>query len=205
MDLTAVAHELKFWTAFVKTERFLKQWAANAPNPELPQSLKEFIFNVKHDKIMDVGSGAVSILHGLGLNVIAFDPLGGLYECIFDYKKHKIAPPIPIAAELLTQFRNDYDIVFMRNALDHCQDPFKVIMNLVDACKIGGHVIVQCFENEADFENHQGFHQTNITLLNGDLMINREVVRIPNVRTVTATIETLSTGKRWVTWIAEKV
>ena len=73
-ELSAIYHELNFWKSFVKTERFLKGWVANIKTPELHQETADFILSVPHKKVLDVGSGVVSILNGL-VPVLSFDPL----------------------------------------------------------------------------------------------------------------------------------
>jgi SAM-dependent methyltransferase len=109
---------------------------------------------------LDVGSGVVSILNGL-VNVRAVDPLGDLYRLVFDYERHKLAPPMAFPAEELP-FKNDYEIVHISNAIDHTQDPVKAFSSLYKSVKPGGYLIIQGFENEATHENWQGFHQHDI-------------------------------------------
>lgn len=205
-EIKAVSHELAFWTEFVKTKQF-KTWIADVPTPELAAGQPEVVALIKAlpagAAVLDVGSGAVSILNGLRVNVLATDPLADLYACIFDYQAHRITKPMAVAAEDL-KFENAFDVVHMRNALDHTQDPQAVIDNLIRACKPGGHVIVHGFENEADFEKREGFHQTNISIRNGTLYLNDWPVDLETLEIVKAEVSTLSTGKKWVTWIAKK-
>jgi len=159
-ELKGIYHELAFWQQFVKTDRFLSGWVKKIQTPELHQEVADFIKSVPHETVLDVGSGVVSILNGL-VNVRAVDPLGDLYRLIFDYDRHKVHPPMAFPAEELP-FKDDYDIVHISNALDHTQNPERAFHKLMRAVKPKGYLIVQGFENEATYENWQGFHQHNI-------------------------------------------
>jgi len=159
-ELHGIYHELAFWQQFVKTDRFLSGWVKKVKTPELHQEVADFILSVPHNTVLDVGSGVVSILNGL-VEVRAVDPLGDLYRLVFDYERHKLAQPMAFPAEELP-FKNDYDIVHISNAIDHTQDPYKAYNALLKAVKPGGYLIIQGFEDEATFENWQGFHQNDI-------------------------------------------
>jgi SAM-dependent methyltransferase len=232
-EIHAIAHELKFWKDFVKTERFIKGWAGGLrKNPELNcevynfiVGLPEYIDTVNRKvgskfEVLDVGSGVVSILRGIEnirTVVTACDPLWPLYEIIFDYKGHGIEPCRPYAGEDLP-YENQFDIVHMSNALDHSEYPGDVFENLFKACRPGGYVIIQSFENEADFEKGEGFHKYNI-MLNGK-QLEYQYIHDPTenayfsfdcsesgmkFEVVHATTQKLDTGKNWIIWIAKKL
>ena len=59
-------HEIDFWREFVKTDRFLQGWCSNTKTPELRQFVYDFIqeYLPENGEVLDVGSGAVSLLHG---------------------------------------------------------------------------------------------------------------------------------------------
>jgi 2-polyprenyl-3-methyl-5-hydroxy-6-metoxy-1,4-benzoquinol methylase len=217
-ELAGITHELRFWQGFVKTDRFLKGWVADCVTPELNHQVYDFIHGVltqSHDrqgvKILDVGSGVVSILNGLvpKANLTAVDPLGGLYEFVFDYAKHKINPPLPIPAEELKDgmFSYQFDIVHISNALDHCQDPAAAYMALHSLVKKDGFLIIQGFENEANYEQWQGFHQWNIELNEGSRSLH-----ITGKADKQATFVnphhcfkfTFENNKSWFVWIVKK-
>jgi SAM-dependent methyltransferase len=165
MDQTAIDHELNFWKGFVQTERFLVGWCGHHKTPELRDRVAEFILSVPHHKVLDVGSGVVSILNGTvpKENLTAADPLGDHYKTIFDYASHGIDAPLAYRAEDIP-FVDEFDVVHISNALDHSQEPVAAFAKLLEAVKPGGYLIVQGFENEGKFENWQGFHQWNIEL-----------------------------------------
>jgi hypothetical protein len=116
--------------------------------------------------VLDLGSGAVSILNGLVPTdqLYVTDPLAELYECVFDYDQHQLRAPHPLAAECIPDYWKDFHIVHMRNALDHSQDPILALQRMINACAEDGYVIIQGFANEADAEKWQGMHQWNIAL-----------------------------------------
>lgn len=208
-----IGHELKFWKGFVQTKRFIEGWLANVVTPELAldqAEVVEFIKGKLHAgvKVLDVGSGVVSILHGLvpAAQLTAVDPLALLYECIFDYKHYGIKPCICEPVEnLASKFAGQFDIVHMRNALDHCQAPDVALQNLFECCRPGGYVIVHGFEDEAIAENWQGFHQYNIRIVDAQLQCHSKAGMIFNISPdVGYERKTLSNGKRWFICILSK-
>lgn len=202
LELHGIYHELAFWQRFVKTDRFIKGWVGNQKTPELNQEVAEFILSVPHESVLDVGSGAVSLLNGL-VNVTACDPLGDLYRLVFDYDKYKLKSPLPIPAEEL-EYKNEFDIVHISNALDHTQNPMNALNRLLQAVKPGGYLIVQGFVNEASHEGWQGFHQWDISIDdNGTMIIKGEIHEYTVVWE--AKYKLLPTNERfWYYWIVKK-
>ena len=203
LELHGIYHELAFWQQFVKTDRFLSGWVKKVKTPELNQEVADFILSVKNDSVLDVGSGVCSLLNGL-VNVTACDPLGDLYRLIFDYERHKLTPPLAIPAEYL-KYSNEFDIVHISNALDHCQNPGDALDRLIEAVKPGGYLIVQGFCNEAENENWQGFHQFNLDLTeSGILRIKGKVGELATLFT-THMYKKIDIGnKQWFYWIVKK-
>ncbi len=217
MDITAteflkgISHELHFWKGFVQTPRFLNGWVKNTKTPELQQAVFNFITGVcgPNSKVLDVGSGVVSILNGTvpAKQITTADPLGDLYGVIFDYQKYKIDPPVPFPAEEM-HWENEFDIVHMSNAIDHSQQPNFALWKLYNACKDGGYVILQGFENEGTFEKWQGFHQWDITVKDGEF---KAIDGIGNVnitdqfKNKTVKLEYFTfESKTWYVWIIQK-
>jgi len=91
-------------------------------------------------------------------------------------------------------------------------DPYKAYNALLKAVKPGGYLIIQGFENEATFENWQGFHQNDIfveeiwddskdyllRLKKGDGYI--ETIGQDPYKVIQKTIG----DKRWFIWIVKK-
>jgi len=216
MDSKAIEHELNFWKGFVQTERFLVGWCGHHKTPELREQVADFILSVPHHKVLDVGSGVVSILNGLipKENITTADPLGDHYKTIFDYQSHGIEAPLAYRAEEIP-FENEFDIVHISNALDHSQDPQAAFAALLKAVKPGGYLIVQGFENEGKFENWQGFHQWNIELCDPNYRVDMpgyflnlankhgEEYILSSTPENTSLYE-LENGKTWFVWIEKK-
>jgi hypothetical protein len=201
--ISAIAHELKFWKWFITTPRFLDGWVKKKKTPELNEVVYNFL-KQNNGKTLDVGSGVVSLLNGTVNDLTACDPLGELYECIFDYQKHNITPCLPFTAEEL-KFENEFDVVHISNALDHSQDPKKAFENLLRATK--KYLIIQGFENEADYENWQGFHQWNMTLGDSLTISNKEGIKLDtkDYQLKIVLKQTINlTNKNWIIFIAEK-
>jgi SAM-dependent methyltransferase len=211
LELHGIAHELGFWKEFVKTDRFINGWVGKIKTPELNNKVAEFILNNKNNNILDVGSGAVSLLNGLNndSNLITCDPLGALYELIFDYNMYGILPPLTYPAEELP-YENEFDIVHISNALDHAQDPKLSVDKLLKATKIGGHLIIQGFECEGTFENWLGFHQWDLQYKNQGLTLtdknNNEILLIDNTKHNVIMGESFDIGnnKKWLICIINK-
>ena len=87
LELHGVAYELAFWKEFVKTDRFITGWVGKEKTPELNNKVAEFILANKNDNILDVGSGAVSLLNGLTneSNLIAKNEI--TWKCFIPYVK----------------------------------------------------------------------------------------------------------------------
>ena len=209
----AAAHELGFWQEFVKTDRFLKGWCSNEKTPELNPMVHAFIVAEQERvgegfRVLDVGSGVVSILHGTCPNLVAVDPLGDHYATIFDYAAHGLTQPQSASAEALP-FVDEFDAVHCSNALDHTQDSFQAYGALLRAVKPDGYLIVQGFENEGVYEKYAGFHQWNISITrDGALKIEDKHGNFhkytTDKNTGTAVRVQLDSGKYWFIWILKK-
>ena len=210
LDKTGREHEVNFWKGFVKTQRFLTQWVPEIKTEELDMGVYRFLKDLDNPKVLDVGSGVVSILHGTVKDLDAADPLAEDYKQIFDYEAHRLIPPLAFAGEEVgAVFPESYDVVHMRNAIDHSVNPHAVFKNLIDATKPGGYVIIQGFENEAIFENYEGFHQWNITQEGTYILAARKNERPKQMideRVKSYSIYKNKFGeKSWFVWIAQKV
>lgn len=230
MNPQAIQDELNFWKSFVKTDRFKNNWCSDKENPELDESIRDFIINdIKNNapivaySVLDLGSGVVSILRNTvpNLCLTVCDPLANYYSDIFDYEANGIVKPLPYRAEDLP-YKEEFDIVHMRNALDHSQDPLLAYKKMVEACKVGGHVIVSGFEDEGTAEGWSGFHQYNIrpvtyieslskgldtTNAEKWLLVSKKDGISITIKEKDAIIERreLPNGKWWFNWICKKL
>jgi hypothetical protein len=166
-ELAGIAQEFTFWKEFIQTDQFCRGWLSAAPSPELLPSVRDFMLERPEARVLDVGSGVVSVLHGTVPQdrLTAVDPLAGLYATIFDYQAHGIEPPVAQPAEELDLRGRLYEIVHMRNALDHSQDPAAALDRLRMHTRRGrdGWIIIQGFELEGSRQRWEGFHQWNLS------------------------------------------
>ena len=159
-------HEISFWKQFVQSDRFINGWLSNEKTPELNDLVFMFLKGQPDAKVLDCGSGVVSILHGTVKpeNLVSADLLADEYLSIFEYHKYsEINIPFAVSCEGL-KWRNDFDVVHISNALDHTQDPQAAYNAMYRAVKPGGFLIVQGFVNEGTHEDWTGFHQFNIDI-----------------------------------------
>lgn len=204
-----IEHEVNFWKGFVKTERFLKGWCGPEKTPELNDIVYNFIKEkLPYDgKVLDCGSGACSILNGTvkNENLMVTDLLASEYSKIFDYSKHNIVRPIPLACEEIP-YEEMFDIVHISNAIDHTADPVKSYEKLLQAVKKGGYLIVQGFENEGEHEKWEGMHQWNISLSNSQLRIASKMGKITykDGAIIAERVHIEMLGRDWFIFIVKK-
>ncbi len=204
-------HEKAFRTNFVKTQRFRDNWDSDTPNPELHKDVADLVLAengelqkaTKYKKgirVLDIGSGPVSILRGTlpKEQITCADPLGGFYrELGFDV--------IPVNGEWLYNdlpfdggVKDEYDVTHISNALDHTVNPLQVISEMTRVTRKGGLIIIQGHVNEATWEQKTGLHQYDITVIG-----NRLHIRGPHSLTyeppfvVLSKVVKLTTGRDW--------
>jgi SAM-dependent methyltransferase len=226
--------ELAFWKSWMSDDggKTLSpraaSWCDNSPNHELEGwvnvLIRSWIFQVNFREarpasILDVGSGPISMLSrsffgGLRVDLKAADPLADDYAKIWpnDPKRMEaVCRPEAVAGEHLTGHFGDgvFDVVHVRNAIDHADHPAAVFGQLVDVVRPGGLIIVHGFENEAAWEKWQGFHQWNLIIRDGDLEVSgkgRAKHRLgatfsDKVMTLSARTDKLENGKNWCSFV----
>ena len=206
-------HEIAFWKQFVKSDRFINGWLSNEKTPELNVEVYMFLLGQPDAKVLDCGSGVVSILHGTVKNLTPCDLLGNEYAEFFDYNAHGILSPFPSSCEDL-RFKDVFDVVHISNALDHTQDPKAAYNAMYRAVKPGGFLIVQGFVNEGTHEEWQGFHQFNIDikeLITNGVEYTALVIESKNGDAVVYAnpyfarkIHIDLLGRDWIIWITRK-
>lgn len=155
---------------------------------------KDRLFNLEEDlpaesygkdyKVIEVGSGPYGscgfITDKVNLNLVAVDPLASAYKIL--KAKYGIDNGLKLETgfvELLNHkyAENTFDMVYMRNALDHCFDPIFGLYQLLYICRIGGKVVLMHDENEAEHANYEGFHQWNLSCRDGVFKIWRPGIK----------------------------
>lgn len=124
----------------------------NKPNP-LIDYLVPFVGNKNYVKILDVGSGAYSVigsyLGGVDLEIHHVDN----QDFSSFYQKYNFTPIVDIERadmENLSYPDNEFDIVCSINALDHTNDAYRAVQEMIRVCKPGGHVYLDCHLDQAD-------------------------------------------------------
>lgn len=156
----------------------------------------------QHFSVLDIGTGPLFpygfVLPGVKLSITAADPLASLYDKFL--ADNNVIPPIRTqfaTAEDLSSFfpESSYDLVHCSNALDHSYDPLRGIMEMLRCAKVGGSVKLMHAPNEAETQDHVGFHQHNFELVDGKLTLwnkdGRVIVndQIPVKHTITNVFE----------------
>ena len=131
-------------------------------------------------EVLDVGSsricsvGTISPFPGHKISLRACDALAPAYNV--QNKLYGLKPYVEVEFAFVERLTEKYppdsfDIVRMRNALDHCYDPFIGVFEMLRVVKKGGTVRLIHAENEAEREMHYGMHQWNITSKGADSML----------------------------------
>jgi ubiquinone/menaquinone biosynthesis C-methylase UbiE len=175
-----IDHELDFWNEWYRTRGL--EWPDDYlfrldSNAEIQTHVAAFLKTGK-ERILDVGAGPLTVLgkkwQGCKLEITACDALADAYR---DMNKLYMITPLIITekckAENLTNVyrHNSFDIVHAQNSIDHCEDPFDAITQMLFVLKRGGVMLLRHEVNEAENENYKGFHQWNLYEQHGHFMI----------------------------------
>jgi SAM-dependent methyltransferase len=181
MNCSRYKPEIEWWRQHLaKNDEWLK---IKCEGHALDSKLKEFIKdkdyfkNKSHLKIADLGCGPVSMIgikdDTYQIEILGIDPLVGEYNKILADKKivrpHDVVCMECEYAYLLGE--NTFDIVFSRNAIDHSEEPDKIMMSGKLLCKTNGLFQIRVHENEGKSQNYAGLHQWNFYVDNEDVMI----------------------------------
>lgn len=133
-------------------------------------------------RVMDIGCGPMSVLRwgvlqGI-MSITGVDPLLDMYALVRAKHGYDSLPcircdvEISSFAEKLEDLVPDesYDIIYTQNALDHTQDPERVIANMSQKLSPKGRVIIQVATKEGTRQNWDQFHKTDIYLNNDELV-----------------------------------
>lgn len=182
-----VQSEIDFWRAVLVGEQFpdFRQDILQRLDPDTPVSehIMPFLpegIPATELKILDVAAGPVSCIgwkiQGQRPQITPIDALADQYRMLLD--EFHLVPPTYTQrcdGENIDKIfaPESFDLVHIRNALDHCYDALAVVRNMLAVLKPGGVLIVCGYTDEAVFENYVGLHQWNIRADNGQLIIWR--------------------------------
>lgn len=181
--LSGIPYEVAFWRSYYgnkKRRKDLFRWSFyNKPCLLDNFDINGYIssFNTSDPKILDVGCALSymfgNIINGKPVKIDYVDPLAPFYNRIL--KKYKIDRP-EIKFGMIENLSGSYapstvDFIHVRNALDHCSNPFSGIIQSLVLLKKGCVLYLNHFNNEAENEGYRGFHQFNISEKDGDFIL----------------------------------
>ena len=179
-----LSDEVRFWTnEFYKDREWWEKQRGYSPYQyEYDFSYEEYV-DGDEVKFLDVGSGPISDCGSrsdkIKVDIEAVDPLAYVYEKLKEVLGFYTKITIQYAeVEALTDkySENQFDIVHIRNALDHSHNPLLGIMQMLYVVKVGGKVLMNHLDNEAQNAKYKGLHQWNLQVIDGAFLLwNREI------------------------------
>ncbi len=182
---TGKQNELRFWRDFFATkggkwqQNYLQRQDSNLPLQNyINQYLRKTIEIGSTAKILDAGAGPLTFVGKkspiCNLDLIAVDALANEYDQIL--AEFDITPIVRTqycdVEKLTSRFAlNYFDLVHIRNALDHSYDPLLGILQMLDVVKPGGYVLINTKIDEGEDENYLGFHNWNFRCQRGQFII----------------------------------
>ena len=129
--------------------------------------------------VLDIGCGLATkygdrLNNNKNINLIPIDPLASFYNKINskyannNYKKCKFGM-FEFMANLYNE--NYADLIIINNALDHCIDPFKSLLECIYILKVDGTIYMKHRRAEALFEKYTGLHKWNLDCYNKEFII----------------------------------
>jgi SAM-dependent methyltransferase len=153
--------------------------------------------NSQIPKVLDVGSGPISIL-SFGdqqsyFDLVSVDPLADKYEDLLNKYKFKRSNKLVrgFGEDLTNLFGlNVFDLIWMYNALDHCQNPQLVFKELVNVLKQGGYLFIQGQSREGTATGWKGLHHHDLYIAPGGKLMCGSI----NRRNESISVSCLSDG-----------
>ncbi|HEX2477096.1 MAG TPA: class I SAM-dependent methyltransferase [Lacipirellulaceae bacterium] len=133
-------------------------------------------------KVMDIGCGPVSVLRWGAIqgeiSITGVDPNLDMYALVLARHGLDALPKIRcdrdingFAEDLNTLIPDDdFDVIYTQNALDHTQQPARVIKNMARKLAPHGLAVIQVATREGTRQKWDQLHKTDIYLKNGALM-----------------------------------
>lgn len=184
MRAKGVIDELNFWRGYVGSPEFAERFAGPHRNVYLQLEIETFIRGLRAGigrplRLLDLGSGPASMLsHNFSKDEViltAGDALATQYEELMrdhPMRGRYVAPVEAQGERLAASFpAHEFDVVHIRNALDHVLNPMTTIYSMMTVLKPGGHMIIHGAENEANNAGWGGFHQWNLRFSGGLFVI----------------------------------
>lgn len=134
--------------------------------------LEKYLMEKNNALVLDIGSGLAPVYgetlsNGNHINLHMIDPLAPFYNAInvrYHFREHNCKKVFFGMMEFMACFyeRETCDAIIMNNALDHCMDPYKSIIESLYLLKCGGMLHLNHRRAEAVFEKYENMHQWNM-------------------------------------------
>lgn len=175
--LKGIPYEVAFWRSYYRSTRRradLFSWSLYGKSCDLDNfDVQKFMRDYPDANPVAVDLGcALSYTFGDLFDgrddvcVEYVDPLAPFYNRILD--RHNIDRPrirFGMIENISATFApGSVALIHVRNALDHCSDPMRGVIESLACLAVGGVLYLNHFRNEALRESYRGFHQWNINL-----------------------------------------
>jgi SAM-dependent methyltransferase len=175
-----VKEEIRFWENYLKDNP--NDWRLN-PNLFLQHEIVNLLHVspiLNHDSvsILDVGAGPLTTLgkvcFDFHFKITPVDVLAEDYDNILS--RLKIVPLIRTIKGRVEDLDiifglNTFELVYMQNALDHCEDPIAGLKAMINVIKEECYIFLQHFINVAENEDYSGLHKWNLCAENNQFII----------------------------------
>lgn len=166
--ITGEENEVLFWKGWLLGSG--KKYEGSKP---LSGRLAFMIGDKKEVVIANLGSGPLNLigdtLPGVKVKVAASDYLADEYSKLL--QELDLHPMVPVEKQDMTALTyNDksFDIIYCTNALDHCQDPYSALTEMVRICKPGGYIYLQHIAHEGQRHHYRSLHRWNLDMTEDD-------------------------------------
>lgn len=174
--IKGIPYEVAFWNSYYrisKRREDLFSWSqygkpCHVDNFDIDEYFDKIECDLDDALILDVGCALSyvfsNLIKGRKVNIKYVDPLAMFYNNILE--RHKIdRPRIDFGMiECLSIFfkKDSVQFIHIRNALDHCADPYSGLLQSLHCLKQGGILYLRHHRNIAEIENYRGFHKFNV-------------------------------------------
>lgn len=158
----------------ISNDAFIKKYNSKM-NTEF---LCEYLQQINEPAVLDIGGGLAprfgnTLSDGKIIDITCYDPLAYFYNVINKKYASKEVKRIEFGMfEFMSNFyMKKCDAVIICNALDHCIDPYKSLLQSLSLLKVGGLLFLNHYRAEGLNERYGGLHQWNL-----DYTLNNEFI-----------------------------
>lgn len=171
----------------------------------LPQDLP-----VSRLTILDCAAGPATTLgktlHGERLPIVTLDALAGDYQQML--AELRLSPPLPSirceVEQLDTLFPpSQFELVYMRFALDHCYDPIAGLRQMIRVARPGCAVMIEHYRGDHDDE-YQGLKHWTLVPTDDDLLIGNRALELSVKQKLPDVDVEVRASPTWLTLVLRK-